>query len=102
MRKETVNLVNQAVAKNQRLMTRLLLLSLLDHDRARLCLSFINDLFSSVQRMYRRIKSRHVSGVIFDQRPRPGIFKIRKPQVHLKEDRPTLRHRQLIFLNHQG
>jgi len=52
--------------QSKSLKTRLLLLSFLGRSPARLCLSRIDDPFGSFQRTYGRIKSRHVSGIIFD------------------------------------
>src|SRR6185295_7806254 len=77
-------------------------LSLLDRGHARLCLSLIHDYFGSFQRMYGRIKPRHVSGVIFDQRPGPSVVKSFESHRHLKKDRATSQRRLLIFLNHLG
>src|SRR5713101_2113764 len=82
--------------------TQLLLLSLLDRSPARLGLSLIDDSFGSFQRTYGRIKPRHVSSVIFDQRPGPSIAKTLEPQGHLEEDGATPGHRLLILLNHHG
>ena len=76
--------------------------SLFYRGPARFCLSLIDDHFGCFQRMYGHIKSRHVSGVIFDRRPGPSIVKTFEPYDHLKKDGATLQRRLLIFLNYQG
>src|SRR5262245_17030215 len=46
------------------------------------------------------IKSRHVSRVIFDQRPGPGIVETIEPHRHFKKNSPTPHHGLLIFMNY--